>query len=88
MAITKKQKVILLFCCTSISIYKLGTGNSHKPEGEIYHSARLEPFFFLFCNCNNIHISHVTRQLHVQLITPLYFKETKQSEQTCVCSSL
>lgn len=46
MAITKKQKVILLFCCTSISIYKLGTGNSHKPEGEIYHSARLEPFFF------------------------------------------
>lgn len=45
MDITKKQKVILLFCRTSISIYKLGTGNSHKPEGEIYHSARLEPFF-------------------------------------------
>lgn len=83
MAITKKQKVILLFCCTSISIYKLGKGNSHKPGGEVYHSARLEPFF----NCNNIHNSHVTQQLHVQLITPSYFKETK-SEQTCVCSSL
>lgn len=87
MAITKKQKVILLFCRTSTSIYKLGTGNSHKPEGIIYHSARLEPFFFKLCNCNNIHNSHVTRQLHVQLITPLNFKETK-SEQTCVCSSL
>lgn len=87
MDITKKQKVILLFCRTSISIYKLGTGNSHKPEGEIYHSARLEPFFFKFCNCYNIHNSHVTQQLHVQLIIPLYLKETK-SEQTCVCSSL
>lgn len=85
MVVTKKQKVILLFCRTSISIYKLGTGNSHKPEGEIYHSARLEPFYFF--NCNNIHNFHVTQQLHVQLITPHYFKETK-SEQTCVCSSL
>lgn len=45
MAVTKKQNVILLFCRTSISIYKLGTGNSHKPGGEIYHSARREPFF-------------------------------------------
>lgn len=87
MAIIKKQNVILLFCCTSIFIYKLRTGNSHRPKGEIYHSARLEPCFFVFFNCDNIHKSYVPHLLHVQLITPLYFKETKL-EQTSVCSSL
>lgn len=54
MAITKKQSNTTV-CHTLISIYKLGAGNSHKPRGEIYHSARLKPFFF-FLNSVIIYI--------------------------------